>query len=103
MIKRIVKLTFREGEVDNFLKNVFEPSKNLIRTFPGCQNMELLRQDGRENVLFTLSIWESGEDLENYRKSELFRATWEKTKALFAQKAEAWSLEVLDEDSTLRV
>ena len=33
------------------------------------------------------------EDLEKYRKSELFKGVWAKTKILFAEKAEAWTLE----------
>lgn len=100
MIKRIVKMTFRPDGVDSFLKDVFEPSKTAIRAFPGCRHMELLRHVREREVLFTLSVWESEADLENYRQSELFRATWVKTKALFAQPAEAWSVEVVDAPST---
>lgn len=96
MIKRIVKLSFREDAVDTFLQDVFEPSKHLIRAFPGCRSMELLQHCERPNVLFTLSIWESEAALEQYRQSALFQATWKKTKALFADKAEAWSTVVLD-------
>lgn len=97
MIKRIVKLTFREEAVDAFLHEVFEPSKSRIRAFPGCRHMELLRHLQRPNVMFTLSHWDDEAALEAYRQSELFQSTWEKTKALFAEKAEAWSVEVLDE------
>ena len=96
MIKRIVKMTFREDGVDTFLNDVFEPSKAAIRAFPGCRHMELLRYTGNHCVLFTLSIWDSQFALDEYRRSELFQNTWAKTKALFADKAEAWSVEVLD-------
>ena len=96
MLKRIVKLTFRPDAVDTFLHEVFEQSKTAIRAFPGCRHMELLQQHGAANVLFTLSVWESPEALENYRNSELFQKTWAATKALFAEKAEAWSVHVLD-------
>jgi len=58
--------------------------------------MELLRQVNNPNVLFTLSHWENEDALNAYRASELFADTWKKTKALFAEKAEAWSTEVLD-------
>lgn len=95
-IKRIVKLCFREDAVETFLKDVFEKSKDKIRAFPGCRHMELLQQTGRPQVLFTLSIWEDAEALEHYRQSDLFQQTWAQTKALFAEKAEAWSVEVLD-------
>ena len=97
MIKRIVKMTFRPDAVDTFLQDVFEHSKSRIRAFPGCRHMELLRHTVQPNVLFTLSYWEAPEALERYRQSELFQSTWDKTKVLFAEKAEAWSVEVIDE------
>lgn len=96
MIKRIVKMTFREDAVATFISDVFDPSKALIRAFPGCRHMELLRHTKRSHVLFTLSYWDSEEALDAYRASELFSRTWEKTKALFAERAEAWSAEVID-------
>ena len=97
MLKRIVKLTFREDFTHTFLQEVFEPSKDAIRAFPGCYSMELLRDMRHSHVLFTLSIWENAEALETYRRSELFQTTWAKTKMLFAEKAAAWSLEVLSD------
>jgi heme-degrading monooxygenase HmoA len=96
VIKRIVKMTFREDAVETFVSEVFEQSKDRIRAFPGCRHMELLRQTNGSNVLFTLSHWDDETALNNYRASELFAQTWAKTKALFAEKAEAWSTEVLD-------
>ncbi|MFN0215792.1 MAG: putative quinol monooxygenase [Saprospiraceae bacterium] len=96
MIKRIVKLTFREEAVDAFVAEVFEPSKAKIRAFEGCQHMELLRHKTHHHVLFTLSHWDSEDALESYRSSPLFADTWAKTKALFAAKAEAWTVEVID-------
>ncbi len=96
MIKRIVKLTFRPEDVTTFIDSVFEPSKVSIRAFPGCRHMELLRATEQPHMLFTLSIWEDPAALEAYRQSDLFRQTWAKTKALFAEKAEAWSVEVVD-------
>jgi len=97
MIKRIVKMTFREAAVPTFVGEVFEQSKARIRAFEGCRHMELLQNKTRTNVLFTLSIWEDEAALEAYRASALFADTWAKTKALFAEKAEAWTVEVLDE------
>ncbi len=95
-IKRIVKLTFRPEAVQTFLTEVFEPSKARIRSFPGCLHMELLQNAEQPNVLFTLSIWESEEALEHYRNSELFKDTWKKTKALFDDRASAWSTKLID-------
>lgn len=96
MIKRIVKMTFREEEVENFIREVFDRSKKHIRAFPGCRHMELLRDTRQPNVLFTLSYWDDETALNNYRKSELFSETWFKTKALFSDRPQAWSLEILD-------
>ena len=89
-------MTFREEEVDTFLNEVFEHSKNRIRAFPGCRHMELLQDLNKPNVLFTLSFWDDEAALEAYRQSELFQTTWAKTKILFAEKAEAWSAVVVD-------
>lgn len=97
MIKRIVKMTFRPEGLEPFVREVFEQSKEQIRAFPGCRHMELLQYNFDSNVLFTLSIWDDEDALDRYRRSELFQSTWERTKALFAQKAEAWSTTVLDQ------
>jgi quinol monooxygenase YgiN len=96
MIKRIVKMTFREETVAVFIGEVFEQSKNRIRAFPGCRHMELLQHTGTPHILFTLSMWDDEAALEMYRQSELFRSTWAQTKALFAAPAEAWSVRVAD-------
>lgn len=91
MIVRIVKMTFIPEEVENFLQ-IFNEIKNKIRGFEGVVHLELLRDSKQLNVLFTYSIWENENCLENYRKSELFNTTWAKTKILFKAPAEAWSL-----------
>lgn len=95
MIKRIVKLTFKESEIDTFL-NVFESKKNKIRAFNGCSHLELWRDVKMPNVFFTYSFWESEKDLNAYRHSDLFKKTWKITKALFSDKPEAWSVEMID-------
>ena len=96
MIKRIVKMSFRPEAVPTFVGEVFEQSKHRIRAFPGCRHMELLQHASQPNILFTLSIWDDEAALERYRQSELFQNTWANTKALFAEKAEAWSTRILD-------
>ncbi len=94
--KRIVKMTFRPEEVNNFL-DIFTLASTQIRAFPGCLHLELWRGKRQSNVLFTFSRWENEEALENYRHSELFRSTWAKTKPLFAERATAWSVDTLAE------
>ncbi len=85
-------MTFEEGSVDAFL-TIFEASKHKIRSFPGCQHLELLRDLDQPNVYLTYSYWESAEALEAYRHSELFRTTWAATKVLFGGKPVAYSVE----------
>ncbi len=90
MIVRIVKLTFREEEIETF-KQVLEESKENIRAFPGVLHLQMLQSANDPCIFFTYSHWENAQALENYRHSELFKNTWAKTKPLFAKKAEAWS------------
>jgi autoinducer 2-degrading protein len=91
MIIRIVKMVFRSEEIKSF-ETLFESIKHKIASFPGCTHLQLLKGIDNDNTYFTYSYWNSIEDLEAYRHSELFKDTWSKTKPLFAQKAEAWSV-----------
>ena len=91
---RIVKMTFQEDKVDEFLSN-FNQVKQHIRDFDGVNRLELLKGKNNSNIYFTYSCWESEDHLENYRHSDLFKSVWEKTKPMFAAKAEFWSLDQL--------
>lgn len=92
MIIRIVKMTFYPEKINEFLE-IFNSSKQLIRSMSGCSHLELLNDVNQENVFFTYSYWDSENDLNNYRNSEIFATVWSKTKVLFIVKAEAWSVE----------
>jgi quinol monooxygenase YgiN len=94
MLIRYVRMTFREDATDEFQK-IFNESKDKIRAMAGCKYLELMRDINRPSVFMTHSHWDSEEDLNNYRDSELFRSTWAKTKALFAEKPMAFSVESL--------
>ncbi len=96
MIIRIVRMTFQEEKVERFLDN-FRAAKDHIRAFEGCNHVELLRDIDHRQVFFTYSYWKSPEHLEAYRRSDLFRSTWGKTKPLFAAPPEAWSVESLEQ------
>ena len=91
LLIRIVRLTLQPEKVAEFLAN-FEANKAAIRSQPGCQRLELLRDYELENVYLTYSYWEHPDDLENYRQSELFKGIWARTKPLFADKPIAWSV-----------
>lgn len=91
---RIVKMTFEPSKIDEFLTN-FNNNKVAIRNFNGVKHLKLLRDKQHSNVFFTYSIWESETHLEVYRNSSLFKAVWAKTKPLFADKPQAWSVDEL--------
>ncbi|CAN5570661.1 antibiotic biosynthesis monooxygenase [soil metagenome] len=92
MIIRIVKMSFQPEKVNEFL-SIFNESKELIRNMPGCSHLELLNDLNEPSIFFTYSYWNSENDLNNYRKSAIFTFVWAKTKVLFNQKPEAWSVE----------
>lgn len=91
MINRIVRLSFDAEKIDEFLK-VFNESKDKIIACEGCEGLSLLRDSGNKNVFFTYSFWRDEHCLNKYRFSELFKSTWAKTKILFNDKPQAWSL-----------
>lgn len=91
MIKRIVKMTFRVDATADF-EEIFRMSSPLIRQFEGCRHLELWRSTDDPRIYFTYSFWESPEALDFYRQSDLFKQTWAKTKALFDEAPDAWSV-----------
>jgi heme-degrading monooxygenase HmoA len=95
MITRIVKMTFIPEKVDDFIK-VFNESKDFIRSYPGCIQMQLLKDIQQDNIYYTYSHWESEEALNHYRNSSRFREIWMNTKVNFQAKAEATSLIVTE-------
>lgn len=87
-------MVFREGEADKFLDN-FDLVKTQIRGFEGCSHLELWNDVADKNTFFTYSKWEGEAQLNAYRESILFKETWAFTKALFADKPAAWSVQEL--------
>jgi len=92
MFVRIVKMSFYPKHVDAFLK-IFNEKKEFIRNNNGCSLLELYQDKTNPSIFFTYSYWDTEQDLENYRNSELFKIVWTKTKALFNDKPEAWSVD----------
>lgn len=89
---RIVKMEFQEDKVVEFLAN-FEKVKEKIRNQPGNRLLEMYRDKTNPAIFFTYSYWEKEADLENYKKTTLFRTVWAKTKVLFNAKPQAWSVD----------
>jgi heme-degrading monooxygenase HmoA len=83
---------FTEAGVDEFLQ-IFNANKEKIRNFPGCTHLQLLTDPDDPLCYTTLSHWSRPEDLENYRKSELFGSVWGRVKTLFSERTQAFTLE----------
>jgi len=92
MLIRYVRMTFQEEKVEEFLK-IFDESKEKIRKMEGCQHLELMRDINYPNIFMTHSHWNSEEDLNKYRDSDVFKEVWAQTKVLFADRPMAFSVE----------
>jgi heme-degrading monooxygenase HmoA len=91
MIVRIVQMTFREDCIKQF-SDFFEARKHIIRGFDGCMHLQLWQDSKQPNIFFTYSHWETEAHLDHYRFSDFFKDTWGKTKAMFKDKPQAWSV-----------
>lgn len=96
MIKRIVQMTFDPRHTGAF-RQLFEERQDQIRNFEGCTFLELWQDIQEPNIFFTHSTWVSENALNHYRNSAFFKDTWMHTKALFATKAQAWSVAIISE------
>lgn len=94
MLIRIVRMTFQPDKVEEF-RAIFIESKEKIRAREGCEYLELWQDIHQPEVFMTHSHWQTEEDLNAYRHSELFKTTWAKTKALFADKPQVFSVKSL--------
>lgn len=95
MIVRVVKMTFQNESVPPFLTFLSEYTSQ-IRATAGCRYLQILRDKDNPNLLVTLSHWDSEQDLNNYRHSELFKLVWAKTKINFSEPPEAYSLTAVE-------
>ena len=95
MFTRIVKMSFEPSKIIFFLEN-FNNDKEKIRNFDGCRLLKLYRDKNNPSIFFSYSYWESEEHLEAYRNSELFKRVWAKTKTMFNDKAQAWSVDTIE-------
>lgn len=90
MLIRIVRMTFHEDKIDDFIK-IFEKNKEAIRNQPGCKHLQLWQDKNHPNVFSTYSLWDNEDCLNQYRASETFGKVWPATKALFKEKPVASS------------
>jgi autoinducer 2-degrading protein len=94
MVTRIVKLTFKESHIEEFLE-FFETIKHKVNEYPGCMGMQLMQQKDNKLVVFTYSQWEKEEDLNSYRDSGTFGNVWPNIKPWFDARPEAWTSEIV--------
>jgi quinol monooxygenase YgiN len=100
MILRIVKLTFQTESIESF-QEIFAGRREKIRHFEGCTQLELWQDRHDPRVFFTYSWWLSEAALDHYRHSEFFGVLWKSLKPMFAEKAEAWSVNVIRTNETV--
>lgn len=91
MIKRIVQLSLQEGCFSDFVQ-IFETSKPTILGSFGAISVDMWQDIHHPDIVFTYSQWKKAEDLEHYRNSDFFLATWKRLKPMFAHKAQAWTV-----------
>ena len=98
MLLRTVRMTFRPDCLDDFLA-LFREARPRIAAAPGCRHLELWQDARFTNVLTTYSEWDGPDDLEAYRRSDLFKQTWARTTPLFAAAPVARSQRRLEDDA----
>ncbi|MTI33569.1 putative quinol monooxygenase [Xanthovirga aplysinae] len=91
MLIRIVRMTFKEDQVENFL-TIFNQNKDKIRHFEGCTHLSLLRDYTSPHIFTTYSHWKDEKALDKYRHSPLFKKVWANTKIYFGDRPIAFSL-----------
>lgn len=91
MITRIVKMSILESEIERY-QEIVKPYKSKILSSPGCKDVQIFKDINNKSIVFSYSVWETEQDLENYRKSEMFRKVWNEVKTLFSNPAEAWTI-----------
>jgi heme-degrading monooxygenase HmoA len=83
-------MTFHPDAVADFIDH-FDRVSPHIRSFPGCQHLELWRDARYPNVCTTYSHWDSADALDAYRHSDLFADAWREAKSTFAARPVAHS------------
>lgn len=91
MIIRFVKLEILPQHIHDFKKFTSDEREGII-AFPGCSHLDILQDISNPSVFFTVSHWNSENDLNQYRNSDFFQNNWKKVKQWFTAKPQAWSL-----------
>jgi quinol monooxygenase YgiN len=90
MITRIVKLEIHPDHALGF-RQLFHEKQADIAASTGCHEVRLVHTLDNSSTHFTISIWDSEDDLNAYRYSDLFAEIWPTVKPWFIEKAVAWT------------
>ncbi len=90
MIKRFVILTIRTECIVDFLK-MYNSEKNTIMAAHGCRHLELLNDINDPRLFITFSIWDSEDDFNAYRASQVFLKIWDEAGKMFDADPKAYS------------
>ena len=91
MLIRLVRLPASEASLPR-LRAVLAEVMPTVRQQRGCTHLELLADHDQPTVLYTLSHWNSDNDLQRYRQSEIFAQVWPRLKAELGDRPSAVSL-----------
>lgn len=92
MITRIVKMTVQMERTDEF-RSILELNSQEVRTFNGCEHLEIFCDKKDRSTIFSYSIWKTERHLNQYLRSEFFRSFWPKLTQFFAAEAQAWTVD----------
>lgn len=92
MITRIIKITIKPGNIDDF-KQFISLMKENILTIGGCKHIDILNDREDKNIFFMYTIWETETVLNKYRKSELNKTFWNKLNQWSVKEPQAWTVE----------
>jgi heme-degrading monooxygenase HmoA len=80
-----------EGKGAEFEK-IFARTHNSLVKVKGCSELKLIKDEEDPNTYVTTSVWDSIDDLDAYRNSDLFKVLWEEIKPLFNGSPEAHTM-----------
>ena|SRR5690554_3349467 len=94
MVIRIVELSIQKEKFSLAKKYLAEVAPK-VRNSKGCTHLRIVIDLHEAGHVTTYSHWNSEDDLNAYRKSEVFINFWSQIKPLFDRPARAWSSRTL--------
>lgn len=90
VVVRFVELHFPADAVEEARRQLTAQAP-LVRQSEGCQRLEIIESTDQVGMFITYSYWRDADDLNRYRRSEVFKGFWGRVKPLFSQPARAYS------------